>query len=393
MKKITALTALFFSLAVFSQSKEFVLIDAISKTPIDLAQISYPELAIGSISNKDGRIRISLREQSILVSHINYMAKVFSFDAFKKKDTLFLSPKTNQLDEIVISNVDLKAKISNILENTYLEKYSTKRAINKSTYKEVFRANDSLSRLFQIQMDWCSKNALFKGNKPINKQNIINLKSVDYSKLEKIDSSFMNGNGASVKNEDFFKFIHLNFLLAIFKNLSSDIVIKSIEKEKNSIHVYFDAALIQRDRKIYDYKNSLIVFNADYSAINYLKLNMIYNSDWIEDISTKTKISYQRKTTYNSLELSYIKLKNEKLTLNYFIFEVQGLIKTNQIINTVSSKQSLFISESILGKKIKKSNINFYKPFYENLPPNLKTGDVKILLTNEEKAFLSADKN
>jgi hypothetical protein len=78
---------------------------------------------------------------------------------------------------------------------------------------------------------------------------------------------------------------------------------------------------------------------------------MIYNSDWIEDISRKTKISYQRKTTYNSLELSYTKLKNKKLTLNYFIFEVQGLIKTNQIIDTVSSKQSLFISESILDKK------------------------------------------
>jgi hypothetical protein len=382
------LTALFFSLVVFSQSKEFVLIDFISKEPIDLAQISYPELA-RSISNKDGRIRIPLKEQSILVSHINYIEKVFSFDAFKKKDTLFLSPKTNQLDEIIISNVDLKAKISNILENTYLEKYSTKRAINKSTYKEVFRVNDSLSRLFQIQMDWWSKNALFKGNKPINKQNIINLKSVDYSKLEKIDASFVNGNGASVKNEDFFKFIHLNFLLEIFKNLSSDIVIKSFEKEKNSISVYFDATLIQNNRKIYDYKNSLIVFNADYTAINYLKLNMIYNSDWIEDISRKTKISYQRKTTYNSLELSYTKSKNKKLTLNYFIFEVQGLIKTNQIIDTVSSKQSLFISESILDKKIKKGNIDFYKPFYENLPTGLKTSNVKILLTKEEKEYLN----
>jgi|TARA_B110000967_G_scaffold205109_1_gene248926 hypothetical protein len=95
-------------------------------------------------------------------------------------------------------------------------------------------------------MDWWSKNALFKGNKPINKQNIINLKSVDYSKLEKIDASFVNGNGASVKNEDFFKFIHLNFLLEIFKNLSSDLIIKSIEKEKNSISVYFDATLKQK---------------------------------------------------------------------------------------------------------------------------------------------------
>jgi len=392
MKKITFLTILFFNLTVFSQSKEFVLIDSVSKTPIDLAQISYPALEIGSISNKDGRIRIPLKENDIFISHINYVEKTFTYKVFSKKDTLFLNPKENQLDEIVITNLDLKDKISNILKNTYLEKYSTKRAINKSTYKEVFRVNDSLNRLFQVQLDWWSKNALFKGNKPIDKQNIINLKSVDFSKIQKIDTSLVSGKGASVKNEDFFKFINLNFLLEIFKNLSSDIVVKSIEKEKNSIQVYFDATLIQNDRKIYDYKNSLIVFNADYSAINYIKLNMVYNSDWIKDISTKTKIPYQRKTTFNSLELSFKKLKNEKLTLNYFIFEVQGVIKTNEIVDTVLSKQSLFISESILGKKIKKSNIDFYESFYENLPSDLKTNDVKILLTKEEKKFLNSDK-
>lgn len=392
MKKITLLTALFLSLAVFSQSKEFVLIDAISKTPVDLAQVSYPELAIGSISNKDGRIRIPLREQNILISHINYIAKVFSFDAFKKKDTLFLSPKTNQLDEIIISNVNLKAKISNILENTYLEKYSTKRAINRSTYKEVFRANDSLSRLFQIQMDWWSKNALFKGNKPINKQNIINLKSVDYSKLKKIDTTFLSANGASVKNEDFFKFLHLNFLLSIFRDFSSDIVVTSIEKEKNSIHLYFDATLIQNGKKIYDYKNSLLVFDQDYGAINYLKFNMVYDSALVDDVSETSKIPYQRKTTKNSIELSFKKLKNDRLTLNYFIFEIEGIFKTNTFTDTISSKQSLFISESILGKKIRKGNIDFYKPFYENLPPDLKTSDVKILLTNEEKKFLNTNK-
>jgi hypothetical protein len=44
MKKIISLIILFFNLSVFSQSKEFILIDITTKEPIDLVQISYPEL-------------------------------------------------------------------------------------------------------------------------------------------------------------------------------------------------------------------------------------------------------------------------------------------------------------------------------------------------------------
>jgi|GEM_PF-133568 len=392
MKKIISLIILFFNLSVFSQSKEFILIDITTKEPIDLVQISYPELQIGSISNEDGRIRIPLRELNIFISHINYIEKTLSFNAFNKKDTLFLKPKTNQLNEIIISNLDLKAKISNILDNTYLKQYSTKKAINKSTYKETFRVNDSLTRLFQVQLDWWSKEYLFRGNKPIDEQNKVALVSVDYSKLKKIEEDFINANGASVENKDFFKFIHLNFLLSIFRDLSSDIVIKSIEKENNSVHIYFDATLIQNRKKIYDYKNSLLVFDKEYNSIRYLKLNMLYDSDFIDDVSKTSKVSYQRKTTKNSIELSFKKLKNNKLALNYFIFEIEGIIKTKNFTNTISSKQSLFISESLLGEKIKKSTIDFYEPFYKNVPTDLKVVDIKVLLTNAEKDFLNTNK-
>lgn len=389
MKKITFLTILFLNLTVFSQSKEFVLIDSVSKTPIDLAQISYPKLEIGSISNKEGRIRIPLEENDIFISHINYVVKTLSYNLFKEKDTLFLNPKENQLDEIVISNLDLKAKISNILKNTYLEKYSTKRAINKSTYKETFSVNNSLSRLFQVQMDWWSKKYLFIGNKPIDKENKIVIESVDYSKLKKIDSDFISSNGAFISNDNLFPFLHINFLLSIFEQFSDDIVVKSIDKRKNSIHVYFDATYLKNGKALYHHKNSLLVFDTDYSAINYVKFNMIYVSDFENAVSRVNRIPHQKKTTRHSVELSFKKLKNNKLTLNYFITEMGGIIKTKKFTDTISSKQSLFISETLLGKKIKKGNIDFYKPFYENLPKDLKTNDVKILLTKEEKEFLN----
>jgi len=392
MKKITFFSMLSFCLAIFSQSKEFILIDAISKKPIYLAQISYPKLEIGSISNKDGMIRIPLKENDIFISHINYNEKTLSYEVFSKKDTLFLFPKENQLNEIVISNIDLKAKISNILKNTYLEKYSTKRAINKSTYKEVFRLNDSLSRLFQIQMDWWSKKYLFIGNKPIDKENKIVIKSVDYSKIKKIASDFINANGAFVANENLFPFLHLNFLLSILEQYSSEFVVKSIDKQEKSIHIYFDATHVSKGKKMYHHKNSLLVFDTDYSAISYVKLNMIYVSDFENAVSRINKTPHKKKTTKHRVELSFKKLKNNKLRLNYFISEIEGVIKSKKFTDTISSKQSLFISESILGKKIRKNTIDFYAPFYESLPKDLKVNAVKIPLTKEEKRFLNANK-
>lgn len=386
MKRIITITILFYNLLLFSQSKEFVLIDETTKEPIDLVQVSYPTLEIGSISNADGKIRIPLKKDNLLVSHINYVEKTLTYAVFIKKDTLFLTPKTNQLDEVIIYNIDLKAKIANILNHTYLKNYSTEKSINKSTYNETFRVNDSLVRLFQVQLNWWSKEALFKGNKPIEAQNKIVIETVDYSKLKKIDSEFVNG--ASVDNKDFFKFLHLNFLLSIIKDLATDIEIKSVEKDEKLIKIYFDATLVQNGEKMYDFKNSLMVFDVDYTAINYLKLNMFYDSDFIEDVSKESKIPYQRKTTKNTVELSFKKLNNNKLSLNYFIFEIEGIIKNQDFTNIVSSKQSLFILENRIGEKIKKSNIDFDAPFYKNLPSELKVNDVKILLTEEEKAFL-----
>ena len=63
----------------FSQSKELVILDNNSKKPIDLVQVFYPSLEIGSISNADGKVKIPLLENEIIVSHINYIEKKFSF--------------------------------------------------------------------------------------------------------------------------------------------------------------------------------------------------------------------------------------------------------------------------------------------------------------------------
>ena len=379
---------LFFNYSGFSQSKEFVVVDQTTYKPIDLVQIFYPSLEIGSISNGDGKVRIPLLENEITVSHINYVERKLTFDQFKQKDTLFLIPKTNQLGEVVIYNLDLKQKFRDILEKSYLKNYSTKKVIHNCTYKETFSVNDSLSRLFQVQLDWYSKNSLFKGNVDIDKQNIINLKSVDYSKIKQMDSTLTSSTGAYVENKVFFQFGHLNMLLDLLINLTDDYKIESIEKSETTTTVRFNATLEQNGEKMYHHNNSLIVFDKDYEAIKQLKFNMIYNTDFEDDISKIYNIPYQKKTESHVIELSFNTMENGKYLISYYISKLNGIIKTEMNTDSITAEQSLFVTESRLGKKLKNGNIDFDKPFYKNIPNSLKTNDVKILLTENERDFL-----
>jgi hypothetical protein len=372
----------------FSQSKELVILDNNSKKPIDLVSVFYPSLQIGSISNADGKVKIPLLENDIIASHISYIEKKFTFDYFKQKDTLFLIPKTNQLDEVVIYNLDLKQKFKDIFKTRYFQKYSTKKVIHNCTYKETFTVNGSLSRLFQAQLDWFSKNSLFKANSAIDKQNIINLKAVDYSKIIALDNSLPSSKSAYIDNKSFFQFAHLNLLLELLVNLTEDYEIESIQKNESTTIVYFNATLKQNGKILYKHKNSLIVFDKDYKAIKQLKFNMIYETDFEDRISKTFNIPYKNKTESHIIELSFHPVKSGQYSISYYISKLNGIIKTENNTEKIISEQSLFVTDSRLGDKLTKGNIDLNKPFYQNIPPSLKINDIKILLTENEKDFL-----
>ena len=114
MKKALLLSILFICTISYSQTKEFLILDASTEKPIDLAQVLYPDLEIGSVSNKDGKIRIPLKQSKIIVSHINYQEEEYSYNDFSKKDTLYLVPNTNQLKEIVLYNVIIFIEVNRL---------------------------------------------------------------------------------------------------------------------------------------------------------------------------------------------------------------------------------------------------------------------------------------
>lgn len=383
MKKIVNVLFLFVSITVFGQSKTVTIVDSITRKPVALAHISYPLLEIGSISNDDGRVKLLLKKQEILISHINYGDRKMSFDSFLKKDTIFLKAKNSELEEIVLYTIDLKKKLGFVLDN-YRDLYYTKSLLKECTYKESFKINDTLSRLFQIQLNWWSKQNLFTPKKSFKKENKLSIINVDYSKLQITENLVSKGY---IANNAFFRIIQLNFLLSILKNNTDEISITSVQKNNLTTEIVFDADYILKKKKLYSYKNSTIIFDTKTGAINHIKLNMEYSTGFKKRESREKKLSYESRTVFHSEELSFQKLENGKLSLNYFISILKGEVKERAKKYNFTGSQKLFVTKTEKKKKLKNKMIDLDKPFYESVP-KISHKNNKILLTKKEEFFV-----
>lgn len=367
------------------QDKEMIIIDSLTQEPISFVQIYYPFLQIGGISNEDGKAIIPKKEGVIRISHINYDVEAFDYKELEKLDTLRLYPKQNVLNEVKIYPYDLKKKLSKVL-NEYTKNYSSKNIINYSTYKETNKVNDSLMRLFQIQLNWWSKNYIYDFNSKVEKFNKFNIEKVDYSKIS-LDSPY-TAKGAILDNKDFLKFCHLNFLLNIIRNNTEDIVINSVSKNNDFVEVNFDGKMLEGDKNIYNFKNSSITFKSN--VIYNLKLNMVYGKDVIhKSVSKEGEIPYTSKINLHRIELSFKRNFSNKLHIGYFTSEISGDIKINENTKNIKISQKLLINKTEIGKKLKRSDFDLKKPFYKNVKKKSNSKDIKFKLTKKESDFIN----
>lgn len=388
MKKNKIIFILIFNCVLsflYGQDKKVVILDSLTNEPLNLVQIYYPSLQIGGITNEDGKAIIPIKEGIIKISHINYDTKTIGYKEFKFIDTLKLYPKLFTLNEVVIYSFDLKKKLSEVLK-VYRDNYSEKNIMSYSTYKETNEVNDSLVRLFQIQLDWWSKNYIYDFNSKVEKFNKIKIKSIDYSKISP-DSPF-TAKGTILDNSDFLKFSYLNFLLYVIKYKTDNIVINSINNKNSLIQINFDGEMIEEGKTMYRFKNSSIVFkgNTIYNVI----LNMNYNNEITHtSVSKEGKVPYTSKIYSHSIELSFKKDHSNKLYIALYTSNILGEMKIYDNLKNIKISQSLMINKTKIGKRLKNTNFDLEKPFYKNLDIKTKSNDVKFLLTKKEIDFIN----
>nr|WP_315135553.1 carboxypeptidase-like regulatory domain-containing protein [uncultured Capnocytophaga sp.] len=385
--KTLFLILLFTATALPAQVAELTLLDASTKQPIPNVEAYYTHSLNGTITNEEGKLRIAVENDTLTLSHIGYATKKIFTDKTFAKATIYLNPQEIQLDEVVLYNFDLQGKIDYIFNN-YNNLYDTKTKILECTYREKFIRNDTLTRLYQLQLDWWSKFYGLNFKQPLDNNMQIHLKNTDYAKVSDYKDIANSPKGAHLTTNSTYPYLFINTYLILIRECKNNIDITKIEKDKEFTKITFNAENVDKDNKVtMKLVNSEIYFDKTTNAIKRVVFNN-KTREKKEDISEKFKIPYTYENKGFSVEINFSSYKDKLLFSSLFIrangaFEYQG--KTDIVL----IEQSFLRTGLQEGKHIKKSDrINIEKPFFEYVTPH-KQGEAKFLLTKEEQEFIN----
>ena len=382
--KTLFLILLFTATSLSAQVAELTLLDASTKQPIPNVEAYYARSLNGTITNEEGKLRITVENDTLTLSHIGYATKKIFTDKTFAKATVYLNPQEIQLDEVVLYNFDLKKKVKYVLDN-YFKLYDTKAKILECTYREKFIRNDTLTRLYQVQLDWWSKSYRYTSFKqPLEKLLQIQLKNIDYSKM--LSQEEVAARSAYVERTPMFMYLFVNTYLSFIDQFGENIDIKKVEKSNEVTKVTFNADIVINKKLNLKLENSVLVFDNTTNAVRKVIFNDIHQG--IKDkVSEKTNKPYKSITDNYRLELTLTDYKGKLLFSSYYV----------RLIGAVEYKgkrDKLFLEHSFLrtgvqNKHIKKEDrIDIQKSFHEYITPH-KQGEAKFLLTKEEQDFIN----
>ena len=382
--KTLFLILLFTATALPAQVAELTLLDVSTKQPIPNVEAYYTRSLNGTITNEEGKLRIAVENDSLTLSHIGYATKKIFTDKTFAKATVYLNPQEIQLDEVVLYNFDLKKKVKYVLDN-YFKLYDTKAKILECTYREKFIRNDTLTRLYQVQLDWWSKSYRYTSFKqPLEKLLQIRLKNIDYSKM--LSEEEIAARSAHLERTPMFMYLFVNTYLSFIDQFGENIDIKKVEKNKEVTKVTFNVDIVINKKLNLKLENSVLVFDNTTNAVRKVIFNDIHQG--ISDkISEKTKVPYKSITDNYRLELTLTDYKGKLLFSSYYV-RLIGAIEYKGKRDKLFLEHS-FLRTGIQNKHIKKEDrIDIQKSFHEYITPH-KQGEAKFLLTKEEQDFIN----
>ncbi|WP_179336616.1 carboxypeptidase-like regulatory domain-containing protein [Winogradskyella ludwigii] len=365
------LIIVFVVFSVFASSAQeksellFRILNVESKQPIPYVTIQFAHNKNGTISNALGDFRIPMRykveSDSLIISCIGYSTKRVSLAGLPEKSfhTIYLIPKTEALNEVVINANDKKKllarqivqkAIDNIKNNYPVEPFSYMAYYRDYQFadEEYINLNEGIIEVFdqgfltQKISNPSNRTALYsyKLNTEFIQDSL--LSNSVYNKSKQINDGKM---GSSIGNELTLLNIHnpiRNF------NISSFSFVYILEKDFIVNHNFYNKGIIfldneelykiefsaKRDITRYAYKaNGFIYISKDDFSIHRFDYNLFSNSP--------------RKLIL-ALNIEYKRQENDKMYLNYITFNNNFFITQNDALKVESSLYDKNISAFII---------------------------------------------
>ena len=392
MKKIKnylRLFTLFIGIISYSQNRAILVLDSVTKLPIETVNIYYPEIQEGTFTNSDGEASINIREYDLKISHIAYQEKNINSKELQNSNTFYLTPKSIDLDEVVVSSFNLNKALLYVLKN-YEKLYENQAFEKECNFKETLSIDNKLKRLILTKVNWWSKSYKIKHLSDLK----MRLGSIDYNINNPMDifkdipKDNIPSNSGFINTTNIISSIYLNSFLVNFIKYNPDLEAVIEKSSENEFIVSFTSDWKSTSNYLYRSKGE-IIFDKKSKAIISIT-NEVENQNRITKsftIKSKKEFSYETNNTISML--NFRKKNDNQWSLNSFEISADFDITYNDVKHNGNIKNNLYVLKNTQIEKVKNVGlINLSKPIYQNLPKNNITTANSILLSTEEKNFV-----
>lgn len=371
---LSILLSVLISLQLFSQNKIVkTVVNSVTKKPLEYASVYNSKNF--SLSNQEGKFIFNSALDSIKI-------KMVGFEEFKSKfqdlkntsDTIFITPKTYQLEEVVVqNNKKLLYKVyQNIEKNfphfVYKENFFLRCLIKKNG--EILKFEDLFGRM--------ERNSLFNSQK---------IKKLDFDlELLNLRKAGLQGKSIQIEDFDFHDFKGLMFWF-------STVFINPENFELSSEKINGTNYIKIRFTPFEEFKNKnrgyYVIDKKDFSIIEYYSET---NPSFSQEIKFEEKYGFKWRTTKSELLIKFNKNEN----IGYSYISSANLKQEAEVYNRKQEKNNYvtnydyfnidsFTKESIksntsINKDLFKINYPYDKEFWAH--------QNQLLLTKEMGLFL-----
>ena len=389
MKKTIAICLLIIANFTFSQSRTItgIIKDATTSLPVESVSIGVSNSNLGTISNEDGKFKITLPEKNNVLqfSHLYYKLETYNIKENETAIEVFIDPKSFVLDEVVINHKPGKELLTDAVDAS---KNKLEKSIVLNTYyREFVNVDNKYTSFSDGLIDYYVKRKSGTSDLHVKQSRVFDLKDENASEKEKsIQSLNLNDVRDAVINA--YNFKGLDYIL------KSDFYYFGVETKTedngNSIEIItiepkegVEEKMIYQGTIAYDAKTKLILDIDLRFSPEHKKYNKVINI-----LIAKIKFNdYARKSKF--------KIDGDKYVMVYNQIKINAYIKFGKMINntfestydmtTLDYKEGEFkldkdkkYRESSLFKNGNKYTEEFWKKY-----------DVILLSDSEEKIINS----
>lgn len=385
MKNTFSLFFILLALIFRAQSLKTVsVLDSEEKKPVVNAKI----LTESSVyyTNEDGKVLLPEN-----ISEIQISAPPYEQKKTKISSQIFLSPLFKEIEEVKITNIDLKKLLQNIIDN-YKTVYYSNPSLYSGTIKQKSFVDGKIAHLLVADVNiWSKFNFYnFSSSKEPDSFFNIGLNDIKYYKTLKLDEKYPFQSVPNLQPHDFVATFFMNYQIVGMLNALKDMKVKTFLLYENAgiQKLRFETEM---NEKLEVKFVGLITYNKNDNAIADMQVSIDQNHVLSEKVS-KNGDSYTSNTTKASVFFDFYKRDNKYLpSLITVTGEGYSEFK-NKKIPFVAYQEIKLEKFSKGNKRGLKEKIDLSKSFVENIPDK-KINETKTLLSKQEQDFIDTKNN